>query len=155
MFHKKLKKDRKAWEDGGVNQQRDREAAEGQARYAAQSGDEYDELIAKAARYASKEDLRREAKAYREAITLRPDEPTAYFNLGAALNQSGHYVEAAQRYLEAKERWPVDSENWARATANAFDVLRLEECSEAATPEWWNDEARRSRRCRLGFCGRR
>ena len=35
----------------------------------------------------------------------------------------------------------MGSESWAKATANTFDVLRLEECSEAATPEWWNDEA--------------
>ena len=32
----------------------------------------------------------------------------AYFNLGNALNQSGHNVEAAQRYLEARERRETD-----------------------------------------------
>ena len=50
-------------------------------------------------------------------------------------------MEAAQRFLEAKERSPVGSEYWARATANAFDTLRLEQCAEVAKPEWWNDEA--------------
>jgi len=49
-------------------------------------------------------------------------------------------VEAAQRYLEAKERAPVGSEGWAKATAEAFDMLRLKACVEAAKPEWWNDE---------------
>ena len=29
---------------------------------------------------------------------------------------------------------------WARATANAFDMLRLEVCAEVVKPEWWNDE---------------
>ena len=48
--------------------------------------------------------MRRAARAYREAIALRPDKPEAYYNLGMVLNNSGHYVEAAQRYLEAKER---------------------------------------------------
>ena len=49
-------------------------------------------------------------------------------------------MEAAQRFLEAKERLPVGSELWAKATAKAFDELRLEECAEVAKPEWWNDE---------------
>ena len=42
VFHKKLRKVRKSWEDGGVLEQRNRETAEEQARLAAQSaGDEY------------------------------------------------------------------------------------------------------------------
>ena len=49
-------------------------------------------------------------------------------------------MEAAQRYLEAKERWPVGSEDWAQATARAFNMLKREECAEVARPEWWNDE---------------
>ena len=49
-------------------------------------------------------------------------------------------MESAQRLLEAKERYPVGSENWAKATAQAFGTLKLEECAEAAKPEWWNDE---------------
>ena len=56
------------------------------------------------------------------------------------LGNSGHKVEAAQRYLEAEKRYPVGSEDWAKATANAFDMLRLEECAEVAKPEWWSDE---------------
>jgi tetratricopeptide (TPR) repeat protein len=92
-------------------------------------------------RYASKQDWRKAAKAYREAIALRPDEPGAYYNLGAALCNSGHFVEAAQRFLEAKERHPVGSEGWAKATAVAFDALRQGVCAEVAKPEWWSDEA--------------
>ena len=65
-------------EDGGARQQRDREVAEELARDAAETGGAYEELLAKGARYASKVDPRREAKAYREAIALRPDNPTAY-----------------------------------------------------------------------------
>jgi tetratricopeptide (TPR) repeat protein len=114
--------------------------AEGAARYAAQSGDAYAGLIAEGARYASKEDTRRAARAFREAIALRPDRPEAYFNLGAALGNSGHHVEAAQRYLEAKERWPVGSKRWAEATAFAFSMLVQDACAEVAKPEWWNDE---------------
>ena len=49
-------------------------------------------------------------------------------------------MEAAQRYLEASERYPVGSVDWAEATAQAFDMLRLEECDEVAKPEWWSDE---------------
>eukprot|EP00964_Phaeocystis_antarctica_P087548 scaffold55582_cov58-Phaeocystis_antarctica.AAC.6 len=137
-FHKKVRKQQKAWEDGGVLQQRNREVAEDEARAAAQSGDKYDELLAEGLQYRSNKDLRKAGKAYREAIALEPDEP--YFNLGNALTCSGHDVEAAQRYLEAKERYSVGSELWANATALAFDKLRLEACDEVAKPEWWNDE---------------
>ena len=140
-FHKKVRKQRKRSEDGGVMQQRDREFSERIARHAAQMGDKYDELMAEGARYASKPDLRKAGKVYREAIALRPDRPVAYYNLGAALINSGHRVEAAQRFLEARQRYPVGSEHWLMATAEAFDMLRLKECSEVTKPEWWNDEA--------------
>ena len=49
-------------------------------------------------------------------------------------------MEGAQRFLEAKERYPVGSEDWAEATADAFDMLQQEVCDEVAKPEWWNDE---------------
>ena len=140
VFHKKERKDRKRREDGGVGQQHDREVAERHARIAAQSGDEYMKLVAEGARYSSKDDWRKAARTFREAIALRPDEPAAYHNLGAALGNSGHSVESAQRYLEAKERYPVGSELWAESTAMAFNKLRREECDEVVKPEWWNDE---------------
>ena len=140
VFHKNLRRQRKRDEDGGEWQQQARETAEEQARIAAQSGEKYDELLAESARYTYKEDFRRAAKACREAIALRPDQPGAYYNLGRALNDSGHNVEAAQRFLEAKERYPVGSEKWARATAAAFDMLAREVCAEVPKPEWWNDE---------------
>jgi len=140
VFHKKLSKHRKRVKDGGAAQQRTREAAEEQARIAAESREAYEELLAKGLRYQSKEDWRKAGKAYREAIALRPEEPGAYYNLGGVLASSGHLVEAAQRFLEAKERFPVGSERWAKATAAAFDMLRLDECTEVAKPEWWSDE---------------
>jgi tetratricopeptide (TPR) repeat protein len=139
-YHKAVKRQRNRLEDGGVLQQRNREIAERAARYAARSGDAYDELLAEGARYLSQHDTRRAARAYREAVALRPDRPSAYFNLGAALNSSEHHVEAAQRYLEAKERYPVGSKDWARATASAFNMLIQEACAEVVKPEWWNDE---------------
>ena len=139
-FHKRLRKDRKMKEDGGVALQQVRELAEKAARLAAQTGDEYDELMAKGARYASKEDWRKAGKAYREAIPLRPDEPYVYFCLGMVLSTSLHVVEAAQWYLEAKERAPVGSDGWAKATSQAFNMLKMEQCAEVAKPEWWNDE---------------
>ena len=121
--------------------QRNREAAEEVARYAARTGDKYAELLADGMRYRSQhEDTRRAARAYREAIALRPDKPDAYFNLGPALASSGHQVEAAQRFLEAKERYPVGSEDWAVATTAGFNMLTYEVCAEVAKPEWWNDE---------------
>eukprot|EP00964_Phaeocystis_antarctica_P135854 scaffold100234_cov63-Phaeocystis_antarctica.AAC.1 len=128
-------------EDGGVGQQQQREAAEQQARIAAQTGDAYSKLMAEGTRYAAQQDWRRTARAIREAIALRPDRPEAYCGLGAALSNSGHDVEAAQRFLEAKERSTVGSEGcWAEATALAFNKLTQEVCDDVAKPEWWNDE---------------
>eukprot|EP00964_Phaeocystis_antarctica_P157616 scaffold127906_cov57-Phaeocystis_antarctica.AAC.1 len=140
VYHKAVKGNRKMTEDGGLMQQRIRESAERQARYAAQSGDAYQELLADGARYQSQQDYRRAARAYREAIALRPERPEAYHDLGTALNNSGHYAEAAQRFLEARECYPVGSERWAQATAEAFNSLTQKECAEVAKPEWWNDE---------------
>ena len=101
---------------------------------AERTGDEYDKLLAEGVRYAAKEDYRKAAKAYREAVTLKPDEPTAYHNLGVALDNSGHEMEAAQRYLEARERWPEASKGWAEASASAFDQLKRRECAEVTKP---------------------
>ena len=141
VFHKKLRKDRKRQEDGGAAQQQNREAAERQAQFAAQSGDAYQELVAKGTRYAAKEDWRKAGKAFREAIALRPDDPTAYFNLGAVLDISGHSVEAAQWFLEARERVPVGSDR----------------CGERSAPRWPSRSGgttRGSRRCRRSWSGR-
>ena len=96
--------------------------------------------MAKGTRHSSEQDYRKAAKACRKAIALEPDEPVAYFNLGNALSQSGHKVEAAQRFLEARERFPVGSKHFAMATAIAFEKLILEQCAEVAKPDWWNDE---------------
>jgi len=138
--HKQVRRQRKRSEDGGVGQQQDRETAEEQARIAAQTGDAYAELMTEGLRYLSQQDSRRAARAFREAIALRPDEPVAYLNLGAALANSGHDVEAAQRFLEAKERCPAGSDGWALATARAFAMLAQDVCAEVAKPEWWSDE---------------
>ena len=140
VYHKEVKGYRKLTEDGGVTQQQNREVAEKAARMAAQTGDAYQELLAEGARYGSEDDTRRAARAFREAIALRPDKPEAYFNLGVALDNSGHEVEAAQRYLEAMERYQVGSVYWAEATASAFTMLTQKNCAEAAKPEWWNDK---------------
>eukprot|EP00964_Phaeocystis_antarctica_P018094 scaffold10037_cov59-Phaeocystis_antarctica.AAC.3 len=149
VYHKEVKGFRKSTEDGGVMQQRNRELAERVARDAAQSGDAYEELVAEGIRYGSEKHFRRAARAFREAIALKPDHPAAYHNLGAALTYSGHNVEAAQRYLEAKERYTVRSVGWAEATAWAFKLLQHEECGEVAKPEWWNDEGLRALSARV------
>ena len=90
--------------------------------------------------YSYKEDWRRVARTYRKAIALWPDAPSAYYNLGVVLSNSGRSVEAAQRFLEAMERFPVGSEGWADTMARAFNLLLRKECDEVAKPEWWNDE---------------
>ena len=80
------------------------------------------------------------ARTYSKAIALWPDAPSAYYNLGVVLSNSGRSVETAQRFLEAMERFPVGSEGWADTMARAFNLLLRKECDEVAKPEWWNDE---------------
>ena len=59
----------------------------------------------------------------------------------AVLSNSGHKMEASQRFLEAKQRYPAaGSEDWAQATALAFEMLMQEDDCSEAKPEWWNDE---------------
>ena len=149
VFHKGLRRQRKRWEDGGANQQWNRENAEHEARRAAQSGSKRDEFMAEGARHVSQKDWRRAAKAFREAIALRPDKAEAYYNLGLVLANSGHHVEAAQRYFEAKEHYPDGSEDWARATARAFDMLEQTVCNHTTKPERWNDEGLKSLSARV------
>ena len=126
--------------DGKGSLRRARKSAEKLARAAAQTSGAYSELLAEGTQHRSKEDWRNASRSYREAIVLRPELPEAYFNLGNVLSRSGHIMESAIMFLEAKERVPVGSETWARATAAAFDMLRLKECGEVAKPEWWSDE---------------
>ena len=139
-YHKALNRQQKQQEDGGTSQHWHREAAERASRRAAQTGSKYEELVADGIKYTAEQDWRRAVRTYREAFVLRPDVVVAYYNLGSVLANSGHTVEAAQRYLEAKVRAPVGSEEWARATAAAFEMLTEKECDEVTKPEWWNDE---------------
>jgi tetratricopeptide (TPR) repeat protein len=127
-----------------LEEQKARELADKSVRHAAPTGDKYMQLLAEGVRHATKQDWHRAASSCRAAIALRPDEPVAYYNLGATLGNSGHHVEAAHRFLEAKERFQVGSKSWAVATADAFETLRLKECGEVAKPEWWNDRELRA-----------
>ena len=153
-FHKDLSWQRKRLEDGGVGLAVLAANAEGWERDAARSGDSFEKLMAEAAQYRAKGDWRRAVKVYRDAILLRPDDSEAYFALGCVLDDSGHEVEAAQRYLEAKERDEKDgkdgnmikdgkkvgSPGWAKATALAFDMLRLKVNIDTPKPDWWSDK---------------
>ena len=140
VYHKEVKVREKRGFDRGWAHQAISEVADVQADRAEQSGDRYLQLLANGADYASRHDWRRACLRYREAIALRINLPEAYFNLALLLVPSGQLVEAAQWFLAAKERLPVDSKDWATATACAFEMLRQEECNEVAKPEWWDDE---------------
>ena len=149
VFHKEWRKEQKMHADGGVLQQLNSAAAEELAQRAAQTGDEYEELLAEGLEYASKDDLRRAGKAFRKAIPLRPNDPVAYLALGGVFSNSGHPVESSQLFLEATERFPEGSEGWAHATCSAIGQLRLKECAEVVKPEWWNDEGLKALTARI------
>merc|ERR1740139_1174028 len=125
----------------GVQQQRDREVAKRLARLAESTGSEYSRLLAEGTRHGADLNCHKADKTIRKAIALEPDQPLAYYNLGVALNSSGHHAEAAPLYLQAAARHPEGSEGWANSIAGAFNVLRLPEFAEVAKPGWWGDEA--------------
>merc|ERR1740139_1301003 len=126
---------------GGVLQQQNREAAEHSARVAESTGSEYVRLVAEGSRHVADQNFHKADKTVRKAITLEPGQPTAYYNLGVALGNSGRHAEAAPLYLQAAARYPEGSEDWADSIGAAFNKLRLPECAEVAKPGWWNDEA--------------
>ena len=108
-----------------VAQQKDRDTEEGLSPE--QTGDEYDELVAEGSRCAFREDWRVAAKAFREAIVLRPDEPLAYLKLGMALcNSSWHDVEAVQPFLlrrSSKEQLGAPARPFEAATSGCDGFL--------------------------------
>merc|ERR1740139_1774390 len=126
---------------GGVQQQREREAAERSARAAESTGSEYSRLVAEGSRHVADQNFHKADKTLRKAIALEPGQPMAYYNLGATLGNSGRPVEAAPLCLQAAARFPEGSADWASSIAGAFDMLCLPECAEVAKPGWWNDEA--------------
>ena len=76
--------------------------------------------------YALKEvDPSRAAKAFEAACKVDPECPTGYFNLAVTQKRQGEVVQAAAMYLIAQKSMEPGSEHWARATACAFDQLRL------------------------------
>eukprot|EP00964_Phaeocystis_antarctica_P100243 scaffold65927_cov61-Phaeocystis_antarctica.AAC.3 len=108
-----------------VAQQKDRDTEEGLSPE--QTGDEYDELVAEGSRCAFREDWRVAAKAFREAIALRPDELLAYLKLGMALgNSSWHDVDAAQLFLlrrSSKEQLGAPARPFEAATSGCDGFL--------------------------------
>ena len=76
--------------------------------------------------YSYKEDWRRVARTYSKAIALWPDAPSAYYNLGVVLSNSGRSVEAAQRFLEAMERFPVGSPGLGRCHGKGLQLAAAE-----------------------------
>ena len=108
-----------------VSQQKDRDTEEELSPE--QAGDEYDELVAEGSRCASREDWRVAAKAFREAISLRPDEPVAYLKLGMALgNSSWHDLETAQPFLlrrSSKEQFGDSARPFEAATSGCDGFL--------------------------------
>jgi hypothetical protein len=68
----------------------------------------------------------------------------AYYNLGAALCNSGHYMKAAQRYLHSSR--PRSAIRWARGTGQR-SRRRPSKCQSwrsaprwSSRRQWWNDE---------------
>ena len=95
-------------------------------------------------RFASRGSWHEAGISFRQAALLRTDDPVAFFNLGAAFSALGQEPQAALCYLKAQKHAPEGSGCWAHATAAAFDLLRLKECSAMVKlcikPTWWNDE---------------
>jgi len=95
---------------------------------------EYTNLLAEGTRYASAEDWREAVEAFRMAITLRPERPEAYLNLGGVLYMSGRGTESEQAFLKAKELAAMGPRDWALVTSAALDMLQSPEFRVAPPP---------------------
>jgi hypothetical protein len=152
VFHKKLRKQRKMTEDGGVVQQRDRETAEEQARYAARTGDAYSKLLAEGLRCASKQDWRKAGKAYREAIALM--RPTSPWRTTTSVQRSA--TRGTKWRPRSGSLRPRSAFQWARRTGQRPRQMPSTCCSWSSATRWPSRSGgttRSSRRCRRGFCG--
>ena len=122
-------------------QQESHKVAEQQARAAEKSGSEYMRLLADAMRHMAATNCGLAEEAFRKAISLKPDEPAAYYNLACYCgNIEGRRAEAMHNFLHAATLFSEGSVEWADSTAAAFTHLLSPECNEVAKPEWWNDE---------------
>jgi len=133
------KEKEKEWREG-TEPERARLVAEAEARRAEAAGDEIDKRFAAALALAAEGDHHAAAKAWRKLIKERPHEPEQCYNLANVLQRSDRDVEAASMFLKAMELYKDGTEDWAKAAASAFDLLKLPECDEVPKPEWWNDE---------------
>ena len=122
-------------------QQESHKVAEQQARAAEKSGSEYMRLLADAMRHMAGTNCGLAEEAFRKAISLKPDEPAAYYNLACYCgNIEGRRAEAMHNFLHAATLFSEGSVEWADSTAAAFTHLLSPECNEVDKPEWWNDE---------------
>ena len=142
VYHKVAKEREQAFSEvlGGEL----RSTAAAMAEQAERTGSEYHKRFADALVLNTNGDNHAAAKAWRKIIKEWPDRPGGYNNLAIVLTRSGRDVESAPMYLKAMELYEDGTEQWARAAANAFDVLKTNECDEVPKPEWWNDEALRA-----------
>ena len=140
VWHKLQKERAKEIREGTVAEH-DRLTVEAQAREAERTGDEFDKLGAAAMALGLKGDYHAAAKAWRKAIEVSPHEPCLWGNLAVLLGRSERHVEASQAHLKAMDLYEDGTEDWAKATAAAFDSLQCPDCDDAPKPEWWNDEA--------------
>jgi len=138
LYHKAAKQKAQEWREGAS--EHDRALAESEARLAEATGNEYDKRFADAVALMAECDHNAAAKAWRKLIKQSSDEPGAYHNLATVLKRSTRFAEAAQMYLKAMELYEDGTEDWAKASAGAFDTLKTPVCHEVPKPEWWNDE---------------
>eukprot|EP00964_Phaeocystis_antarctica_P055609 scaffold32714_cov26-Phaeocystis_antarctica.AAC.1 len=145
VFHKRVRKQRKMKEDGGVTQQQHREVAEVQVRIAAQTGDKYVELVAGAMQYASKGDWRKAGKACREAIALRPDRSEACTSTSVQCSPT----RGTQWRPRSGTSRPRSAIQWARSTGQGPRYMPSTCCgwrSAERWPSWSGGTTRSSRR---------
>jgi tetratricopeptide (TPR) repeat protein len=142
--HRAWHKEQKKWFESHAveeNDEQDRATAKRELYRAERTGSKYSQLTAAALKLHAEHDYRRAVRKFREAIALDPLEPMAYHNLGISLHQAGDKAKAAEMFLQARELCKDGSEDWADATACAFNVLRLPALAEAPKPDWWHDDA--------------
>ena len=161
VYHKLQKEQAEQRREVGTVLDQDRSLAEAEARRAEMTGDECHKQFADAYQLMADNDNHGAARAFRKSIKMEPEQPSPYFNLALVLDRSNRPVEAVPMFLKAMqifgdaskscvaEKKSAALQNWARAAAHAFDLLKTSQCHDVSKPGWWSDDGLKALTARM------
>ncbi len=104
-------------------------------------------LILESAKLKEEGKYNRAVKKLEKAISLEPDDATAYFHLGECYGRMNEPSKAAELYLKAMDRYTKTGEGygcgyqlWASAAVSAIMWMNIPGGESCPRPTWFHDE---------------